>query len=257
MLKTLFRSSAFTIALFVIAGILLLVGTVGAVQAAPRIVSNDWRAEVVLTDIETALTECSAPERGFIVREGDDDLLTTFLDDNEPDTHQIKIGKTYPYQLGVRNVAVNDGNSVDQENNGIDQYVRVTVNKYWVYTDNEGKLVKDVSLDPSLIKLDFYDKGENGWTIDWAASTEERTVLYYTGNDNGIIATGDDSEPFTKTLTIDSAVLDRVTKLNGQTSHDYANVQFRIEASVDAVQTHNAVDAMTSAWGRTNRTNEG
>ena len=34
------------------------------------------------------------------------------------------------------------------------------------------------------------------------------------------------------------------------TSYDYDGVQFKIEAKVDAVQEHNAEDAILSAWGK-------
>ena len=249
MMKSILRSPVTSIVLFVLAGALLLVGAIGAVQAAPRIVSNDYRAEVVLTDIETALTEnTKAPGDKGIVREGDDDLLTTFLADN--DEEEVKIGKTYTYELGVRNVAEVD--EAKTKNNGIPQYVRVTVNKYWVIVDpttgepmvdKNGKL-KDPGLNPDYINLHFVEN--KYWTIDKAASTKERTVLYY----SGIINPGEDSmSVFTDKLTIDSRVL---TDVSGTNNYKYKNVQFRIQATVDAVQTHNGNDAMTSAWGRTN-----
>ncbi len=263
MMREFLRSPATSIALLVLAAALLLVGTIGAVQAAPRIQSQDYRAEVVLTDIETALTEYSASvteknqvtgeETHMIVREGDDQLLdedlSHFLADNGDD--EIKIGKTYPYKLGVRNIAQVTNDMLTD--NGIPQYVRVTVNKYWVLIGEDGEPVKDkhgvvkqCNLDPGLIDLHFVEG--NGWTIDKKASTTERTVLYY----SGILDPGDDSSEFTDTLTIDSAVLTAVTKDAGKNKYDYKNVQFRIKATVDAVQTHNGTDAMTSAWGRTN-----
>ena len=263
MMREFLRSPATSIALLVLAAALLLIGTIGAVQAAPRIQSQDYRAQVVLTDIETALTEYSASvteenqvtgeETHMIVREGDDQLLdeekSHFLADNGDD--QIKIGKTYTYKLGVRNIAqVTDD---QRKGNGIPQYVRVTVNKYWVLVDENGEplkdnngVVKQCNLNPAFIDLHFVEG--DGWIIDKDASTPERTVLYY----KGILDPGDDSSEFTDTLTIDSAVLTAVTKDAGKNKYDYKNVQFRIKATVDAVQTHNGTDAMTSAWGRTN-----
>jgi len=236
MIKSILRSPAFSVVLFVLAAALLLGGTIGAVQAAPRIQSADWRGQVVLTNIETALTE------NGIIREGDDQLLTTFLKDNGDD--ELKIGKTYPYKLGVRNVA-------DGDNGGIPQYVRVIVKKYWVYVDENGNPLpettgKKCSIDPSLINLHFVEG--NGWTIDKDASTPEQTVLYY----DRTLATGEDSSNFTDTLTIDSKVLNEVTKHDDGVTYDYDGVEFRIKASVDAVQDHNPEPAMTSAWGRTN-----
>ncbi len=61
---------------------------------------------------------------------------------------------------------------------------------------------------------------------------------------------------------IDSSVADKVTQTtdtrteNGKTyttittTYIYDGVEFRIEAQVDAVQTHSAKDAIWSAWGR-------
>ena len=39
---------------------------------------------------------------------------------------------------------------------------------------------------------------------------------------------------------------------DGTEGYKYEGVDFKIKATVDAVQTHNANDAMMSAWGRTN-----
>ena len=263
MQKRLWGSSALTAVLFVLAAALLGFGTIGAVQAAPRIESQDYRAEVVLTNIETAITEYTDNANGFtnevtgeatnfVTREGDDDLLTNFLLDNEGSADaEIKIGKTYPYQLAVRNIAPED-----RRGGGIPQFVRVTVYKYWEVYDENGNLVKNeqtTKLDPSLIKLHFPET--DGWKIDEDASTDERTVLYYSGkldgdHEAGVLNPGDDSPAFTDTLTIDSKVMRAVNE--AKTEYKYGDVRFRIKASVDAVQTHNATPAMTSAWGRTN-----
>ena len=56
---------------------------------------------------------------------------------------------------------------------------------------------------------------------------------------------------------IDSSVLERVktsvsTTDNGKVitlNYDFDGVRFALEAEVDAVQTHNAQDAIKSAWG--------
>ena len=248
------RSPATSVVLFVLAALLLVGGGVGMAQSAPRIESQDWRGEVVLTDIHTAITEYSksvtennqvtGEETHFIVREGDDDLLNEskshFLADNGDDA--IKIGKTYPYQLAVRNVAL-----TGEDKNPIDQYVRVTVQKYWTNENDQG--VKHCDLDPSLINIEFDES--NGWKIDSAASPPERTVLYYEGTsqDGGILTPGADSTPFTKSITISGKT---VTAMSDGV-YDYEGLKFRIKATVDAVQTHNAEDAMTSAWGRTNK----
>jgi len=223
-MKTILRSPVFTVVLFVLAAALLGFGTVGAVQAAPRITSNDYRAQVQLVDIDTSLVE-----NGKTVS-GDNKLLTTLLADNG-DT-KLKIGKTYKTKLAVRNTGT------------IDEYVRVTVRAYW--TNKAGTKVLDV--DPSLIKLGLGTG--NGWTVDSAATNHdsktkrERTVLYY----GSPIAPGEDTGAFVDSVTIDGSVVTAIT--DGK--YDYEDLQFRVEAEVDAVQTHNGTEAMTSAWGRTN-----
>ena len=267
MQKRLWGSTALTAVLFVLAAALLGFGTIGAIQAAPRIESRDYRAEVVLTNIETAITEYSekhteanqvtGKEEHYIVREGNmeasDDLdhdglsglMTTFLEDN--DETEIRIGNPYDYKLAVRNIAPPDRNG-----GGIPQYVRVSVYKYWVAVDESGAPDPDekrIDLDPALIDLHFVT-GENGWSIDQAASTKERTVLYY----DGILNPGDNAPNFTDKLTIDGKVMRAVKEAKvDNPEFKYDNVQFRIKATVDAVQTHNGTAAMTSAWGRTNK----
>ena len=236
MMTKILRSPITTVVLFVLAAALLIGGGIGTAQSAPRIQSGDYRAQVQLTDIKTAILEKTNPQGDFVQRSGDDDLLTTFLADNNED--EIKIGKTYPYELAVRN-------SVSTEN-GIDQYVRVTVQKYW--TDGKDQTIKHTDLDPDLIELHFVEG--NGWTIDKKASTKERTVLYYADT----LAPGEDSAPFTDTLTINGKVVTAVSQLaDGTNEYDYEGLKFRIKAKVDAVQTHNGEEAMTSAWGRTNK----
>lgn len=238
MLKSIMRSPVAIALLFLIAAGLLGFGTVGAVQAAPRIQSNDYRAEVELTDIETALTE-----NGVIV-EGDDTLLLQSFADANADkglswsgaVKGFAVGVEYDDVLAVRNVGT------------IDEYVRVSVYLYW--EDADGNKLRD--LDPGLIHLSFVEG--NGWTIDPAASTEERTVLYYRNpnSDDGSIAPGEDTTPFADKLMIDSKVLTEATRdAEGNDSMDYKGARFRVKAVVDAVQTHSATEAMTGAWGRT------
>ena len=52
------------------------------------------------------------------------------------------------------------------------------------------------------------------------------------------------------------------TETNGNyttitTTYDYDGVSFRIEVEVDAVQEHNAEDAIWSAWGKRVTVNDG
>ena len=129
--------------------------------------------------------------------------------------------------------------------------MRVIVYKSW----KDGTGDSNTVLSPELIKLDGED-GMNGWVKDENASGSgadgdyrERLVLYYTKP----IANGGETPLFNKTLTIDPDVMKVFSqKRDGNkitTSYAYDGYSFNLEVEVDAVQTHNAVDAIKSAWG--------
>lgn len=223
-MKKFLSSPKATVVLFVLAALLLGFGGINAIQAAPRIESADYRAQVQLTNINVAVTE-----NGNVV-EGDGALLTSLANSGD-----FKIGHAYKDVLAVRNTK---HPSSTNEGEGIDEYVRVSVYRYW--TDGNGKAV---NLNPDYIKLNFLT--DNGWTIDEAASTPERTVLYY----KDVVPVNGDTVPFADSVTIDSAVATAIS--NG--SYDYDNITFHVKVTADAVQTHNGDEAMTSAWGRTNK----
>ena len=117
------------------------------------------------------------------------------------------------------------------------------------WTNKEG--VKDNTLSPDLIDLNLPDG--NGWVVDESASTKERTILYYTS----ILPAGSSTLAFSDTLTIDGSIATKVkqdvTENDGYktitTTYAYDGYNFQIEAEADAVQTHNAQDAIKSAWG--------
>ena len=119
------------------------------------------------------------------------------------------------------------------------------------WQDSEGN--KDTSLDPDFIRLNFLT--ENGWQIDESASTPERTVLYYTN----LLAPGQSTAELLgeDALSIDSAVGTKVNQTETRTEegtvitteYAYDGYSFQVEVEADAVQTHNAADAIKSAWG--------
>ena len=243
MIKKVVQSPAFLAVLFLVALALVLVGGIGAAQSAPRIQSADWRGEVELTDIHTALVE-----NGEVV-EGQSALLgQTFIDANE-DTLK---GDVKNFQYGVSYNEVLSARNVNDQRKPINEYVRVTVYRYWAVTetdaegntkikrDSEDRDVKDCSLDPSYIDLHFVEG--DGWTIDTAASTPERTVLYYYKD----ISVGEETSAFVDKITINPAV---ATEVDSDGNYAYEDRMFCIKAVVDAVQTHNADQARTGAWG--------
>ena len=155
------------------------------------------------------------------------------------DIRDFRYGETYPEVFTVKN------------SGSIEEYVRVTIYKYWL--DEKGN--KDLSLDPGLIELRL--KTDGNWMIDPEYSADpERTVLYYALP----LAVGESSDPFTDTLTVNSAVKEEIidqivtTDADGYTTitavYRYNDRTFCVEIEADGVQTHNAADALQSAWGR-------
>ena len=216
---------AVTAVLFLLAAVLLAGSTVTGARAALNIYSENYDAQINLPDIGVALLENEK------VVSGKDALLQDLLGEDE----ELLPGKKYPEILAVRNTA------------DIPEYVRVTVYKYWL--DEDGK--KSHDLDSDWIELGFVTG--DGWVIDADSTTEERTVLYY----GPILPVGGESSPFLESITINGDIIYKVTQetttVGGlttiTTTFDYDGYSFCLEASVDAVQTHNAQDAQNSAWG--------
>ncbi len=223
-MKRIITSPVVTALLFVLAAGLIGFGGVNTAQAALTINSRDFGAQVQLASINTSLVETNAGGSRVVAAEGVEVPLVegTLV----PDGEKFQIGKKYQEELTVSN----DG--------AIDEFVRVTVYKYWV--DAEGNPIKKTDLDPKLIELEF---DTSKWTIDTEASTEERTVLYY----QGTLAAGDETAPLTKSIKISPVTLGKVA--TGK--YSYEGVEFQLKAVVDAVQTHNGNDAMVGAWGQT------
>lgn len=229
------RSAITPVILLAAAASLLLFSTVGSARAALTYYSENYAAEVSVSNIGVTLTENGeAVSRRDYGKDGaweetNGTLLTKLLAEGE----KFVPGKEYPERLGVTN------------SGSIDTYVRVIIKKSWM--DASGK---DTTLSPALIDLHF---NQNGWVADTASSTDERTVLYYTKP----LAAGQSAPDLTDMLKVDQAVAARVTEnvteTNGYktitTTYDYDGYQFHIEAEADAVQTHNAEDAIKSAWG--------
>ena len=236
------KSKKGTIVLTSVAVALLLVSGIGSTQAALTYFSENYTAQVEMKDIGVTLVETSAQSTKDISSRdytGSDDawdttqgaLLTDMLEESD---NQLQLGRAYKEELSVKNTGT------------INEYVRVRIYKSW--TDKDGN--KETTLSPSLIILHMTN---NGWIIDEDASTEERTVLYWPN----ILAVGETTSALSDTLTIDSSIGNKVTKTTTvedgvtktTTKFNYDGVKFNLKAEVDAVQTHNAKDAIKSAWG--------
>lgn len=214
--------------------VLLLGSTIGSTRAALTYYSDTYVAGMDLSSIGVSLLENGKEvSKRVYLDEGEwDEEEGTLLDGFLAEGEKLVPGKQYTEELSV----MNSGN--------IDSYVRVTITKRWL--DKEGNDVPVTTLDPSLIDIN-YTLG-NGWVEDQSASTPERDVLYYQG-----IMTPGQEVVFADSLRIDPDICKNLTKIvDGNTvtySYEYDGYSFEISADVDAVQTHNAADAIKSAWG--------
>lgn len=244
------RGKKGTLLLGAAAGILLLSSAIGSTKAALTYFSENYTAQVEMKDIGVTLVETSAQgSKDISSRDytGKDDKWTDvdkktwdgasgeLLGDMLKQTgDKLQLGTKYKEELSVKNTGT------------IDEYVRVRIYKNW--TKKDGK--KETTLSPSLILLNMTN---NGWIIDEENSTEERTVLYWPQ----ILKVGAQTPALSDTLMIDDSIGKKVTTTpteeNGVkkkvTTFNYDGVKFNLEAEVDAVQTHNAADAIKSAWG--------
>lgn len=226
-----------TTAVLLSASAVLLIGsTVGSTRAALTYYSENYGAEVTVSNIGVSLLENgeTVSRRDYDSNGEWNETSGALLADLQEET--IVPGKEYDEALAVSN------------SGSIDSYVRVILNKSW--TDSEGST--DPNLSPELIDLNLLT--DNGWIIDEDASTAERTILYYTN----ILPAGETTPALSDTVRIDPSVADKVTEEvaideNGYKTitftYAYDGYTFELEAEVNAVQTHNAQDAIKSAWG--------
>lgn len=216
------------------AGVLLLGSTIGSTRAALTYYSENYSAQMNMSSIGVTLLEngTAVGHRDYTAdgtwdeAEGTEALLTNMLGEGE----KLVPGKTYTEKLTVQN----SGN--------IDTFVRLIVTKSW-----QNDAGKNTELSPELIELNLTDG--SGWVEDESESTAERVVLYYTN----AIAAGELTKAAIDGIRIDNQIADKVTKVvDGNTIryvYDYDGYTFNLEAEADAVQTHNAADAIKSAWG--------
>ena len=273
-----------TIVLFVAAGGLLLFSTIGAARALPQYISETYSGHVDMLDIGVSLLEKSAhDDKAKIVAfrdykdttEGDNwdetntptkvgPLLGNLLAKGE----EFVPGKTYTEEISVQNTGT------------INEWVRVTLYKYWLDPEGnkvipfdknlkeemlptgmvmapETSVINSYSLSPALIHFTYDNvvdgNGNGDWIHDEEASIpEEREVYYY----NKLLTKDATTTPLTKSLSVHKSIADTVVQTpedDGKTvvtTFVYDGWQFCVEASVDAVQERNAVDAIKSAWGR-------
>lgn len=241
-IKKFLKSPQATVIAFGMAVGLLLLSSVGGARAALNYVSDYYMSRMQLFDIGVTLVEngkdVSSRDYGDKADGNWDEKKGKLLENMLGEGEKLKLGKKYKEELNVRNSGT------------IDQYVRVNVYKYWL--DKDGK--KMTGLSPELIHLNLVNIGSD-WVVDEEASTTERTVLYYTK----LLKQNKSTSLFADSLMVDGAIASKATQTvtkgkDGYTTiktvYDYNGIQFCVEAKVDAVQDHNAEDAIWSAWGR-------
>lgn len=268
-IKKWITSPASTVILFVLAAGLLLFSTIGGARAAFIAVSQTYAGHLEMYDIGVSLLEkCEGDEEAREVatrRSYSKNTEDTFVDeeskplleganflgtDSTGKINNFLPGKVYKEEISVANT----GN--------IDEYVRVTLYRYWIdasgnknFTSN-AKGTSTQGLAPELIKLELANT--DSWLFDndvveKDSKTEEKMVFYY----NKVLKAGESLEnlPLCKSLSIDKSIADKCTQYTSEDGHtittvyDYDGWSFCLEAQVDAVQDHNAKDAIKSAWG--------
>ncbi len=216
------KTKKYTLLAMILAGaaaLLLLAGSVGSAMAALTYYSEIYESPLAMQEIGIQLYENNTAV----------DVGGTLLANLVPEGETFAIGKKYDENIDVGNSGV------------IDQFIRVVIYRYW--TDGNGQ--KNVNLDPSLIKYEM----EDGWIHDAAQSTPEREVYYY----NTAVGGGGVVDVISK-LSCDNAVLDTVSQTNDgkgtiTTHYLYDGKVMALKVEASGVQTHNAEDAILSAWG--------
>ena len=229
--------------LLAIAAVLLLGSAVGSTQAALIYYTEDaYVADVKVSNIGVSLYE-NAEKINY----------RDYIKDGAWKTPE----KAVPLLTSLDNVKVIPGVSYTEDlqvvNSGaIDSYVRVILTKYWA--DENGNKVRywnntekeALRLDPAYIKL--ISPEDSNWTKS-DDSTEEREIYYY----NQVLPVGSKSDRVVSYVKIDPAVSKEVIQtVNGnkyEYEYKYHGYRFVVEAEVQAIQTHNAEDAIKSAWG--------
>lgn len=255
------KMSRHTTALIAAAMLLLAGGTVTGTRAALNIQSDYYRAQFYLNHLQIHLIE-----NGQDVCGGENTLdgeskvtgrLATSLGYESDD----KLGSVEPGKAYTEEIAAKNGSDIDE-------FVRLTVRKYWAQTDENGKIVKKDGvivksgmLNPSQIHL-MYNGADGYNTAAWAENVSERTEessTYYYRTDLDADATTE--------LLFDQVMIDKnivqLGKINESKQgnktiftyeYKYDGCVFYIEADVQSIQTHNINDAIMSQWGVSNVT---
>lgn len=208
----------------------LIMMTVAPARSALVFQSDKYEAEIQQTHIGVTLTENGEDvgATGQLLRE--DQEARDYLLYNET-TKKVdefmQPGQVYREAISVKNVS-----------DDMDEYVRLTVRKYWAEGE-DGQPTKSAELDPGLIELVFDEASAEKWVFSEGESNDERLVFYY----KTVLPKGEHAaEPAITGIRVSEAIKN--------VKQDYSkNCYLALSAQVDSVQVRNAVDAAKSAWG--------
>lgn len=255
------KMSRRTALLLAAALVLLTVGTFTGVMAEPAIRSNLYSAHFYLNHLQVHLLEngqdvCGGHNDLNVENKVTGRLATNLGYESDSEMGSVEPGKVYDEVIKARNPQ------------DVSEFVRITIRKYWVVT-KDGKVVttenaagkkvpkKTTELSPDLIHLMY--NGEEKCNSAWQEVPQETTAESTTYIYKDLLKKNTDSEPLFDQLKIDESVAVREDEpvvtpgKNGETIYTYVykydGYAFYIEADVQAIQTHNAQDAIKSQWG--------
>ncbi len=237
----------------VIAIALMAVGGIGGVRAALNTPSEDFTTWFYLNHLQVHLLEngrdiCG----GHNTLDGENKVTGEFLqylgyEDDE------KLGLVDPGRVYTEEIQAQNGSDIDI-------YLRMTVRKYWVNTKTGEKAT---DLLPSRIHLTYGTQEYNtgAWQKSEFETTTESATYYYTS----VLGADGVTEPLFNRFSVDGALADAYTvtevregnKVIRTWEYLYDGYACFIEADVQAIQTHNAQDAIHSQWGVYNVVTEG
>lgn len=167
---------------------------------------------------------------------GSEHTYGTILNELIPSEGLI-FGKKYIPNISIKN------------NGGINEYIRVIIQKFWA--DENGKI--DNTLDSSLIKINISNNDD--WLIDKEIGTSGRIVLYY----RKPVKVSEETPKFIESIQIDPSVINKVNFKTEQAEDGstivtsnmlYNNKKVVIQIEASSVQEHNAVEAIYDEWRR-------
>lgn len=252
----------------------LVMMTVSPARAKLEFFSPDYVAEIQQTHIGVKLTEKTGDEAEFRIVSGDDQLIQQQdkLLGADAETGP-QLDKIYPEALSVKNAS-----------DDMDEYVRLTVRKYWATTAPTAEIFgataatasADAAAAPTADETaassdevsDAMKKAEelankprkdaalNPAHIqlaydaknegDWVFSAEESTDERLVFYYKHVLKAGEHAAtPAVTGIAVSSSLRDDPAAANGA----YAQCYLGLAAQVDSVQVNNAVDAAKSAWG--------